>query len=576
MQIYFLGIERVSLKQPENSLILHLPIPRVLGWTSGVTWIMAIRFCVQNACRYKMHLIKILITKIKETSLYRMRFLFLTSVIFLLPLPTFCGIKPLAVHFDLEPTDRQLKVRNNVGNEDFHTESIQLQLHEENTLTQDLLQDIDDDYLDFDALFAEEDDDYIDEIDEIEGSLEMDTELKPLDPAAKRAKLLKQFHGKTRIQRLNIVNANFALDLYRSIRNEVDPLDNILLAPVGISITLGMVSLGARQETHQQLFHTLGFEDFVNASAKYDTMTVHNLFRRLTHRLFRHNFGYTLRGVNGLFVRQDSQILSNFTRDMKTYYFAEPQSVNFSDPILISKINNRIFKLTKGMIKEAVQMIDPGTLIMILNSLYLKGIWHTKFPTERTYRRTFWLNEKDSVKVPMMQTKGNFRTAVDHQLECDILQLPYVGNISMLVVVPRRFSGMKTIEMQLTSEVVMSWLNNMSNRTFKVMLPRFNLVKQYDLVQYFQTLGLLLPFQQTADFTGISTRQNLGINLFKHQGSITVNEEGTTAASVTTVGFMPLSSQNEFAVKKPFLFLIYEHRTQCLLYMGRVTNPLKN
>ncbi|XP_059799686.1 heparin cofactor 2 [Hypanus sabinus] len=503
----------------------------------------------------------------------KMRILFFILGVLLVPPPAFCGIKSLAQHFEPQPTGASPNLRTN---ENLPSRNIE-QLHEDNTLTQDLLPDIEEDeYLDFDAIFAEEDDDYVDEIDEIEISPEIDTESLHLDPAAKRAKLLQLFHGKTRIQRLNIVNANFAFNLYKSIRNGVNPLDNILLAPVGISTTLGMVSLGARRETHQQLFHVLGFAEFVNASVKYDQMTVHNLFRRLSHRLFRHNFGYTLQGINGLFVRQDAQILSNFTQNMKAYYFTEPQSVNFTDPALIHKMNQRILKLTKGLIKEGITTIDPQTLIMILNILYLKGTWQTKFPHERTYRGAFWLNEKDSVRVPMMQTRGNFPATVDHKLECDILQLPYVGNISMLIVVPRKFSGMKTIEMQLTSEVVLTWLKTMTNRTIKVMLPRFNLVKQYDLVSYFKTLGLSLPFEQTADFTGISTQENLGINLFKHQGSITVNEEGTTAASLTTVGFMPLSSQNEFAVKKPFLFLIYEHRTECLLYMGRVTNPLKN
>lgn len=59
----------------------------------------------------------------------------------------------------------------------------------------------------------------------------------------------------------------------------------------------------------------------------------------------------------------------------------------------------------------------------------------------------------------------------------------------------------------------------------------------------------------------------------KHQGTITVNEEGTEAAALTQVGFMPLSSQIRFTVDHPFLFLIYEHRTDCLVFIGRVVNP---
>jgi len=62
---------------------------------------------------------------------------------------------------------------------------------------------------------------------------------------------------------------------------------------------------------------------------------------------------------------------------------------------------------------------------------------------------------------------------------------------------------------------------------------------------------------------------------FKHQGTITVNEEGTQAAAVTAVGFMPLSTQVRFSVDRPFLFLIYEHRTSCLLFLGRVANPTR-
>lgn len=62
---------------------------------------------------------------------------------------------------------------------------------------------------------------------------------------------------------------------------------------------------------------------------------------------------------------------------------------------------------------------------------------------------------------------------------------------------------------------------------------------------------------------------------FNHQGTITVNEEGTEAGAMTNVGFMPLSTQIRFIVDRPFLFLIYEHRTSCLLFMGRVVNPAK-
>lgn len=63
---------------------------------------------------------------------------------------------------------------------------------------------------------------------------------------------------------------------------------------------------------------------------------------------------------------------------------------------------------------------------------------------------------------------------------------------------------------------------------------------------------------------------------FKHQSAITVNEEGTEGGAMTHVGFMPLSTQTRFIVDRPFLFFIYEHHTDCLIFMGRIADPSKS
>ena len=87
-----------------------------------------------------------------------------------------------------------------------------------------------------------------------------------------------------------------------------------------------------------------------------------------------------------------------------------------------------------------------------------------KFPVEMTHNHNFRLNEREVVKVPMMQTKGAFLAASDQELDCDVLRLEYVGGISMLVVVPHKLSGMKTLESQLTPQAVERWQRIMTNR----------------------------------------------------------------------------------------------------------------
>ncbi len=274
-----------------------------------------------------------------------------------------------------------------------------------------------------DSTFEWLDDEFIiffsegDEIDEIATPApDIDIFAEPSDPKIRRARLLRLFHGRSRLQRLNIVNARFGFNLYRSLRNDVNQSDNILLAPAGISIAMGMMSLGAGPGTHDQLYKALGFAEFVNASHHYDNTTVHKLFRKLTHRLFRRNFGYTLRSVNDVYVKKDVSVKDAFRAETKAYYFAEPQSVDFRDPAFLNKANRRILKLTKGLIREPLKSVDPNMVLMLLNYLYFKGECkqrHTVLPLLSNYAYDLKVVELRKVKLQHMSAMFGY---VNHKV----------------------------------------------------------------------------------------------------------------------------------------------------------------
>uniref|UniRef100_A0AAA9T4Z4 Serpin family D member 1 n=1 Tax=Bos taurus TaxID=9913 RepID=A0AAA9T4Z4_BOVIN len=407
--------------------------------------------------------------------------------------------------------------------------------HEENTVTGEWAADgeEEEDYLDLEKIFGE-DDNYSDVVDAA----------PPTRPGAGAGSVLPLFPGKSRVQRLNLLNAQFAFDLYRALAARVGAADNVFLAPVGVSAAMAMLSLGLAGDTHQEVHTALRFAEFVNASAAYELGTVHNLFRKLIHRLFRRNFGYTLRSVSDLYVQKQLPVLDDFKTQVREYYFAEVRAADFSDPAFLAHTNRHVARLTKGLIRDALQDVDPATQMLLLNCLYFKGSWVNKFPVEMTHNHNFRLNEREVVKVPMMQTKGAFLAASDQELDCDVLRLEYVGGISMLVVVPHKLSGMKTLESQLTPQAVERWQRSMTNRTREVLLPKFKLEKDYDLVGALRALGVTALFDKHSNTTGI-TGQRIVIDLVR------------------------------FSVDRPFLFLIYEHRTSCLLFLGRVANPTR-
>ena len=58
----------------------------------------------------------------------------------------------------------------------------------------------------------------------------------------------------------------------------------------------------------------------------------------------------------------------------------------------------------------------------------------------------------------------------------------------------------------------------------------------------------------------------------KHKAFVKVDEEGTEAAAVTSVG-MTDSAPPMFQVDRPFVFMIREKLSGTILFMGKVMDP---
>uniref|UniRef100_A0A8C4QGX8 Serpin domain-containing protein n=1 Tax=Eptatretus burgeri TaxID=7764 RepID=A0A8C4QGX8_EPTBU len=187
----------------------------------------------------------------------------------------------------------------------------------------------------------------------------------------------------SRIQRLAMVNANFAFDLYRSVCSSLRNDENVLLSPLGISSMMGLVALGARGETHRQIFEVMGFQDLVNANSNYNSTTVHYLFRRLIRRLFHHDFGFVLKTASGAFVQQGWSITPAFKANAVHYYVADVRTEDFTDPDTSKHISRWVNRVSKGRLQDAIQQLDSQTILLLLNCVYFKDrnnnlhLWHS-------------------------------------------------------------------------------------------------------------------------------------------------------------------------------------------------------
>ena len=107
-----------------------------------------------------------------------------------------------------------------------------------------------------------------------------------------------------------------------------------------------------------------------------------------------------------------------------------------------------------------------------------------------------------------------------------------------------------------------------------VVMPKFKFSYEKYLNQQLQSMGMVDAFMPyAANFSNI-TDELIFVSFVKQNTFVEVNEEGTEAAAVTTVGVELTSAGPEmFVINKPFIFAIRERTTNTLLFIGKVENP---
>ncbi|MEM6612372.1 MAG: serpin family protein, partial [Cyanobacteria bacterium P01_C01_bin.72] len=131
---------------------------------------------------------------------------------------------------------------------------------------------------------------------------------------------------------------------------------------------------------------------------------------------------------------------------------------------------------------------------------------------------------------------------------------------------------------QLNSANWQEWLSQMRSQPGNVSLPKFKLEYETELQNVLATLGMSQAFNPTqADFSAM-TDIPVAIDTIKHKAVIEVNEEGSEAAAVTSIGIritsaIPQEQPFNININRPFFFAIRDDITETILFMGNVVEP---
>src|SRR5262245_22297939 len=366
-------------------------------------------------------------------------------------------------------------------------------------------------------------------------------------------------------------NNQFAFDLYGKLRE--DEKGNIFCSPYSVHTALTMATTGANGNTREQMVKALHLPGEQSALASGDLAKFYTRGRK----------PYQLSVANALWGQKGAAWQPEFLKIQKKHFDAAFREADFAtNPDgERQRINSWAEEETRGKIKDLLPSgsIDDQTAMVLANAVYFKGNWDQQFDKVATNDRPFFLADGGTVTVPLMhQEKCRCRYAALDGFQ--VLELPYKGgDLSMVVILPKKHDGLPEIEKQLTAANLAKWLEaTQEKKEFSVYIPRFRMeqAESLDLVKPLGALGMVDAFDpHRADFTRMLSSSPVYINHVMHKAFVEVNEEGTEAAAATAATFQPVSAsiKPEFRADRPFIFLIRDRPHSTILFLGRFVKP---
>ncbi|MEX2167827.1 MAG: serpin family protein [Pirellulales bacterium] len=362
---------------------------------------------------------------------------------------------------------------------------------------------------------------------------------------------------------------DFSFDLFRNASRDTN--SNQMLSGYSAREMLALASYGANGTTRRQFEQALRLPNSRQTSAMESLSIRSSVFGKSSHGEFL--------VANSVWIQSGLPLENQFTSLAETFMNASIKQVDFgASASTANEINRWAAENTRDRITKVIDEagIDASAPCLLANAVYFLGRWESPFAKEQTEPSAFRLTTGETIQVPTMHGRMEARGAIDEETGVTIGELFYGDNSkSMVILLPADRPGkLEELEQSLTHEKLQSWLRNLPIGTVQVEMPRFSFQGSYDLNTAIAELGVRDAFDRAkADFSGIAPR-GLFLQQVRQITFIQVDETGTEAAAVTTGGFGgPTREATDLILNRPFLFLIRDVKTGCILFVGRVVDP---
>lgn len=351
---------------------------------------------------------------------------------------------------------------------------------------------------------------------------------------------------------------------------QVNPVDNLVLSPISIQFLLALMEYAAEGETKYQLQLITGFKQVESLRSVYSDV----VSRQASH----------LETAAAVFVTSDRPINQTFIeKAQKTGTDIYRIALNQNPEDII---NQWIFKATKGKIRNTVnqlQSINPE--IVLTSAIHFQGKWLNKFTPSSS--DIFYTYVGTGNQAEYMELTDNLlyeEFTLGKYAHGSIIGITFdVPNSFLFIVLPGQNVTLDTFMQYVSSDTFKRFYNNTDGRQkeeIKLIMPKFHANSYFSVVNSLLKMGLVDLFTSNCNLPYLVHNQPLQVSDIIQQSSLSIDEEGATAAAATVSHIVPLSAGRDFErniktvkVNKPFLAVIVDNGVP--IFISKIYQPYK-
>lgn len=356
--------------------------------------------------------------------------------------------------------------------------------------------------------------------------------------------------------------SGFGVELLRQVRTQEGK--QVLISPLSAALALSMSANGARGDTLKQFEVLFGGDlEAINAACAQLMQEYQTLGGSTQCHI-----------ANSVWTDPEGQIKDEFVGKCQGIFDAQVFQADLSDKGIVKAVNRWVSDNTKKMIPNIIDKpFGEDSAALLINALYLKNTWLSKFDPNSTGKRVFTHADGKTQKIDFL---NDGYTSFDY-IKGDGVQgvvLPYDdGRLGFAALLPD--GDLDSWLSGLTGEQLSALVTGAESAYFLGLgLPKFEQEWNGQLGDALKAMGLDRAFDSgLADFSALGDDPNgYFISQVIQSAKIAVNEDGTEAAAATIVDVkctaMPPEDGVRLVFDRPFLYGIVDLQTGLPLFLG--------